>query len=102
MIGLLLTLLILTPLFGLDPIVGSLIEVAFEGEHGTAAGMAQTFTNLDFPEGGDLAIGLATVGMVTGVIFNAKSADRSANSQLWLYWTGGCNRLAHSPGTHVY
>ena len=74
-IGLLLTLLILTPLFGLDPIVGSLIEVAFEGGHGTAAGMAQTFTNLDFPEGGDLAIGLATVGIITGVVAGTVLAD---------------------------
>lgn len=74
-VGLLLTLLVLTPLFGLDPIAGSLIEVAFEGGHGTAAGMAQTFTNLDFPEGGDLAIGLATVGIVTGVIAGTVLAD---------------------------
>ena len=74
-IGLLLTLLVLTPVFGLDPIVGSLIEIAFEGGRGTAAGMAQTFTNLDFPEGGDLAIGLATVGIVTGVVAGTVLAD---------------------------
>ncbi|MGF1480826.1 MAG: sodium/glutamate symporter [Cyanophyceae cyanobacterium] len=74
-IGLLLVLLVLTPLFGLDPIAGALIEIGFEGGHGTAAGMAETFTTLDYPEGGDLAVGLATVGIVTGVIAGTALAD---------------------------
>lgn len=67
-IGLLLTLLVLTPVFGLSPIAGALIEIAFEGGHGTAAGMAETLTELGFPEGGDLALGLATVGIVAGIV----------------------------------
>lgn len=67
-LGILATLLILTPLFQVDPIVGSLIEISFEGGHGTAAGMAETFNRLGYPQGGDLALGLATVGIVTGVI----------------------------------
>lgn len=74
-IGLLLVLLVLGPLFGLDPIAGSLIEIGFEGGHGTAGGMMQTFTDLDYPEGGDLAVGLATVGIVTGVIAGTALAD---------------------------
>ena len=68
-IGILVTLLILTPLFGANPITGALIEIGFEGGHGTAGGMADTFTSLDFPEGGDLALGLATVGIIMGIIF---------------------------------
>ena len=67
-VGLLLALLVLTPLFGLDPIAGALIEIAFEGGHGTAAGMAPVLTGLGFEAGPDLALGLATVGIVTGVI----------------------------------
>lgn len=67
-VGLLLVLLVLTPLFGIDPMAGALIEVAFEGGHGTAAGMAETFVELGFPEGGDLALGLATVGIVSGIV----------------------------------
>ena len=74
-IGLLLVLLVLTPLFGLDPIAGSLIEIGFEGGHGTAGGMMETFNNLNYPEGGDLAVGLATVGIVTGVIAGTALAD---------------------------
>ena len=68
-IGILVTLVVLTPLFGANPITGALIEIGFEGGHGTAGGMADTLTELGFPEGGDLALGLATVGIVTGIIF---------------------------------
>ncbi|WP_161878684.1 sodium/glutamate symporter [Alkalibacterium sp. MB6] len=67
-IGLLLTLLVLSPLFGTNPMAGALIEVAFVGGHGTAAGLASTFNELGFAEGADLALGLATVGILVGVI----------------------------------
>ncbi len=67
-VGIILALTILTPVFGLPPMVGCLIEVAFEGGHGTSAGMAATFTELDFTAGPDLALALATVGLVSGVI----------------------------------
>ncbi|WP_293087653.1 sodium/glutamate symporter [Moorena sp. SIO3H5] len=67
-IGLLLVLLVLSPIFGVDPIAGALIEIAFEGGHGTAAGMTDTFRKLGFNDGGDLALGLATVGILSGVI----------------------------------
>ncbi|GGD01216.1 sodium:glutamate symporter [Thalassobacillus devorans] len=68
-IGLLVVLLILVPFYDIPPMAGALIEVAFEGGHGTAAGMAGTFEELGFPEAFDLAIGLATVGILSGVIF---------------------------------
>ena len=68
-LGILLVMLVLTPVFGVNPIAGALIEIAFEGGHGTAAGMSETLTQLNFPEGGDLAIGLATVGIVSGILF---------------------------------
>ena len=67
-VGILLALLLLTPVFGLDPIAGALIEIGFEGGHGTAAGLADTFATFGFPEGADLALGLATVGLVAGVL----------------------------------
>jgi ESS family glutamate:Na+ symporter len=67
-VGLLLVIFLLTPVFDLDPTAGALIEVAFVGGHGTAAGMASTFQEIGFPEGADLALGLATVGVLGGVI----------------------------------
>jgi ESS family glutamate:Na+ symporter len=66
--GILITVLILTPFFGIDPVAGALIEIGFEGGHGTAAGMASTFEDVGFPEGADLSIGLATVGLLFSVI----------------------------------
>jgi len=67
--GILITLLVLVPLFDANPLSGALIEIAFEGGHGTAAGLGDTFSDLGFAEGTDLALGLATVGVVSGVIF---------------------------------
>src|SRR5699024_24077 len=67
-VGILVAVLILNPFFGLPPMAGALIEIAFEGGHGTAAGMAGTFEKLGFSEGYDLALGLATVGLLSGVV----------------------------------
>jgi ESS family glutamate:Na+ symporter len=38
-VGLLLVIAVLGPLFGISPMAGALIEIGFEGGHGTAAGM---------------------------------------------------------------
>ncbi|NER52672.1 MAG: sodium:glutamate symporter [Symploca sp. SIO1A3] len=78
-VGLLLALTVLTPVFGLSPISGALIEIAFEGGHGTAAGMSETLTKLGFAEGPDLALGLATVGIVSGVVAGVMLANWGRN-----------------------
>ncbi|MGB3614290.1 MAG: sodium/glutamate symporter, partial [Elainellaceae cyanobacterium] len=67
-VGLLLAILVLGPVFGLPPVAGALIEIGFEGGHGTAAGMAEVFQDVGFEEGADLAVGMATIGIVTGIL----------------------------------
>ncbi|HHX86198.1 MAG TPA: sodium:glutamate symporter [Actinomycetales bacterium] len=67
-VGLLLAALVLVPMFAAQPMTGALIEIGFEGGHGTAAGMRSVFEELGFGEGADLAVGLATVGIVGGVV----------------------------------
>ncbi|MFN3338359.1 MAG: sodium/glutamate symporter, partial [Dietzia sp.] len=67
-VGLLLAALILVPTFAAAPMTGALIEIGFEGGHGTAAGMRPVFDELGFGEGADLAVGLATVGIVGGIV----------------------------------
>ncbi|MCO1339809.1 sodium:glutamate symporter [Kocuria polaris] len=67
-VGLLLAVLILVPFFAASPMVGALIEVGFEGGHGTAAGMRGVFADLGFESGADLAVGLATVGIISGIV----------------------------------
>ncbi|GAA1054693.1 sodium/glutamate symporter [Dietzia natronolimnaea] len=67
-VGLLLAALILVPTLAAAPMTGALIEIGFEGGHGTAAGMRPVFDELGFGEGADLAVGLATVGIVGGIV----------------------------------
>lgn len=100
-VGILLSLLILVPFFNMDPMVGALVEMGFEGGHGTAAGMREVLTDLGFADGADLALGLATVGIVSGIVigvaavnwavrrghttFLKTSAEASLNEQRGLY-----------------
>lgn len=67
-VGLLLAITVLTPIFGLPHAAGALIEIGFEGGHGTAAGMAPVFEAFGFEDGLDIALGLSTVGVVGAVV----------------------------------
>jgi ESS family glutamate:Na+ symporter len=67
-LGALAVALILTPLFGLSPLAGSILELSFAGGHGTIAGMGQLLTEGGAPELIDLGLGLATISMVTGIV----------------------------------
>ncbi len=67
-VGLGVTFLILTRFFNIPPMFGALIPVGFEGGHGTAAGLAPIFAEKGWPEGADLALGSATIGVVGGVV----------------------------------
>lgn len=67
-VGIALTALVLVPVYNMSPLAGALIEISFEGGHGTAAGLESLFDELGFSEGADLALGLATVGMVVGLV----------------------------------
>lgn len=67
-LGGIVTLLILIPLFGSPTITASLIEISFEGGHGTVAGMVPVFEQLGFQDGRQLAVGLATASLLTALI----------------------------------
>lgn len=67
-VGIGLTLLVLGPCFGSGPGFGALIEIGFEGGHGTVAGLTSTFNELGWQEGKDLGFTVATVGMIGGVV----------------------------------
>ncbi|MDP8218375.1 MAG: sodium/glutamate symporter [Candidatus Theseobacter exili] len=47
---------------------GAVVPVGFEGGHGTAAGLQETFQILGWPDGGDIALASATAGIVFAVI----------------------------------
>ncbi|WP_456272357.1 sodium/glutamate symporter [Bacillus sp. AK031] len=67
-IGIVLALTVLQPFFNMSPMAGALIEIGFQGGPGTAAGLRSTFEDLGFSEGSSLALGLAMIGILTGVI----------------------------------
>ena len=67
-IALLVSVLLLVPLFKVSPLFGCIVEIGFSGGHGTAAGMQGVFKNYGFEAGGDLALMSATVGIITAVI----------------------------------
>ena len=80
-VGISLALLLLTPIWGMTPLAGALIEIGFEGGHGTAAGLSATFRELGFEDGADLALGLATIGVVAGVLLGTVMVN-------WGVWRG--------------
>ena len=66
-VGIGVTVLVLTPLFGVPPVFGNLIEIGFEGGHGTVGGMVETFDAFGWSAGADLGYTTATIGMVLGI-----------------------------------
>ncbi len=67
-VGLALAGFVLVPRFRLPAIAGNLIEIGFEGGHGTVAGMKPLFEQYGWLSGWDLGITIATCGMIFGVV----------------------------------
>lgn len=64
----LLTLFVLTPVFGMPEYTAALLEISFEGGHGTVAGMTPVFADLEFEAGRQIATGLATASLVSALL----------------------------------
>lgn len=67
-LGGLVTLLVLIPFFKSRDITAALIEISFEGGHGTVSGLGPVFDNLGFHDGQEIALGLATLSLFTALI----------------------------------
>ncbi len=52
----------------LTAMFGGILPVGFEGGHGTAVGLEETFAKLDWEEGKHFALASATVGMISAII----------------------------------
>ena len=59
---------VLVPLFGIHPAFGNLLEIGFEGGHGTVGGMTQVFESNNWSEGIALGYTVATVGMILAIV----------------------------------
>src|SRR5215831_12271136 len=64
----LVVLLLLRPAFDFSDKGGALIELSFAGGHGTLAGLGPVFQEYGAGDLVEVGLGLATIGMVTGVV----------------------------------
>ena len=67
-VGGLAVLLVLQPWLGVSPVMACLIEVAYEGGHGSAAAMGPSYAALGFAGGQDLGLAMATVGLLSSTL----------------------------------
>jgi ESS family glutamate:Na+ symporter len=77
-VGVGISVLLLSPLFGVPAFFGCLLEIGFSGGHGTAAGMKEAFTQLGFPAGSELGLMSATVGVISAVVFGMAMINLAA------------------------
>ncbi len=54
-----------------NPLMGCLIEVGFEGGHGAAYIIGESFSKLGFPEGLDLGLAMATIGLLSSSLIGS-------------------------------
>jgi len=67
-IGLGLSGFVLAPLFAVHPAFGNLLEIGFQGGHGTVGGMTSIFENFNWRDGIALGYTVATAGMIIAIV----------------------------------
>jgi len=72
--------LLLTPVFGIDPKAGALIEMSFAGGHGTLAGLTPVLVEHGAGDLLEVGLGLATIGLVTGIVVGAMLVNYAVRS----------------------
>lgn len=60
--------LILEPIWNVNEMFGSIVEIGWAGGHGTAGGMIDVYNSLNWADGGDLGLTSATVGLFVGIV----------------------------------
>ena len=62
---------LLSPSMDTNPLMGCLIEVGFEGGHGAATIIGESFTRLGFDDGLELGLAMATVGLLSSSLLGS-------------------------------
>jgi ESS family glutamate:Na+ symporter len=75
-----LVLVLLGPVFGFSDKGGALIELSFAGGHGTLAGLGPVFAEYGAGDLVEVGLGLATIGLITGVVFGTILVNYAINS----------------------
>lgn len=70
---------LLVPAFGTNPLFAPVVPLGLEGGHGVVAGIKGVFQNLGYyPEGHDVGMAAASIGIVFGVMFGAMCVNWAA------------------------
>lgn len=80
MIGGLITLFVLQPVFNLDESVASFIEISFQGGVGVAVGMEDTFRSIGFNDAKSITVALAPLAMLIGILSGVFLINLKRNS----------------------
>src|SRR5262249_27416868 len=67
-VGGILVWLLLNPVFGIDRKAGALLEMSFNGGHGTLAGLAPVLQQYGVGDLLNVGLGLATIGILSGIV----------------------------------
>ncbi len=62
---------LLAPHMDINPLMGCLIEVGFEGGHGAASIIGESFNRLGFSDGLDLGLAMATMGLLSSSLLGS-------------------------------
>jgi ESS family glutamate:Na+ symporter len=79
-VGSIIALLVLGPVFGFTDKSGALIELSFAGGHGTLAGLTPVLVAYGAEDLLEVGLGLATIGMVTGIVIGTMLVNYAVNS----------------------
>ncbi len=98
-VGIGLFLLVIHSMFPeLPEMFGAIVPVGFEGGHGTAAGMADTFTELGWWRGKDFAMASATIGMISAIVVGMALINWAERRGVVSAATGGAGRPGDDTG----
>src|SRR5215467_14725076 len=67
-VGGILVWFLLEPLFGINSKAGALLEMSFNGGHGTLAGLTPVFQHYGVGDLVNVGLGLATIGILSGIV----------------------------------
>lgn len=84
LVACLITSVLLMPVWDVHELFSSIFPIGYEGGHATARAMQESFELLGFPEGGDLAVTAATVGILCGVVLGSLLVN-IGQSRGWTY-----------------
>ena len=90
-----LSIFLFTPLWGINPLFGTILEQGWAGGHGTAGGMARIFEELNWTDGASLSITSATFGLVFGIV----GGTILINIAIRKGWTNSVTEVANTKGS---